>query len=65
MAEIPLSPPSPQKNNPTRLLDTQINWEITNKLRKEPKYANFIKWAQDNGAIFPSVFYVDFMLILG
>ena len=39
----------------SRLADNEINWELTNKLRKEEKYIAFRKWATENGAIFPNV----------
>jgi len=35
----------------------EINWEVTNRLAKEPKYIEFNKWLDDNGAHRPSVRY--------
>ena len=32
-----------------------VNWEITEKLKKDPKAIAFNKWARENGAIFPRV----------
>ncbi len=37
------------------LKEDAINWEVTKKLRQDPKYAAFLKWAKDNGAVFPRV----------
>jgi len=38
-----------------RLDDDEINWEITERIRKEPKFIAFNKWASDNGIISPNV----------
>jgi hypothetical protein len=35
----------------------EINWEVTNRLAQEPKYVEFNKWLDDNGAKRPSVRY--------
>lgn len=35
----------------------EINWEVTNRLAQEPKYVEFNKWLDDNGARRPSVRY--------
>jgi hypothetical protein len=35
----------------------EINWEVTNQLAQEPKYVEFNKWLDDNGARRPSVRY--------
>lgn len=32
-----------------------INWELTNKLKAEPKYIAFNNWAKENGVIMPNV----------
>lgn len=37
------------------LKESEINWEITNQLKKEQKYITFLKWANDNGVIMQSV----------
>ena len=37
------------------LSDEDINWPVTEKLRKEPKFVAFNKWANDNGIIAPNV----------
>ncbi len=35
----------------------KINWEVTERLSKEPKYVAFNKWCDDNGIRHPSVRY--------
>ena len=41
--------------NHSVLKDDEINWEATEKLRKDPKLITFNKWASDNGIIAPNV----------
>ena len=46
----------PKEDETKKLIgDNEINKELTEKLRKDPKFVAFNKWATDNGAIFPRV----------
>ncbi len=44
-----------EKEVPKRLLDDQINIELTKKLKSQEKYKRLKKWLEDNGAIYPKV----------
>ena len=35
----------------------EVNWEVTERLAKEPKYIEFNKWCDDNGVKHPSIRY--------